>query len=148
MELRSLSLALAGDLDFRILKSYRKISDHKYHAIMIVEFSGDHGYGSGGNRNSDFMRTIVAASLGLYLCNGFILDLRRLTYEFGDSLLSVLNLPLKLRGSGLEYRVLVSDICDKGIESLLEFGQVKEKFQTRRDLEPCIEEIYDHLNST
>ena len=147
MELRSISLALAGDLDFRIFKSYHKIRGRKYHSILIVEFSGDHGYGSGGNRNSAFMRTIIAASLGLYLCNGFILDLRMLTYEFGDSLLSVINLPLKLRGSGFEYRILVSDVCDKGIESLLEYGQVKEQFQTCRDLEPCIKEIYDHLNS-
>lgn len=147
MELKSLSLTLTGDLDFRVFKSYRQIRDRKYHAILIVQFCGDHGYGSGGNRNSDFMRTIVAASIGLYLCNGLILDLREITYEFGDSLLSVLGLPLKLRGNGFPYRILISDKCDKGIESLLEFGQVQEQYQTCRDLELCIEEIYGLLNS-
>jgi len=146
IELREQSLTLSGNLDFKLLKNYREISKGRYDAILIVQFSGDHGYGSGGNDNSGFMRTVVAAAMGLNIFNGFILDLRELEYSFGDSIYSVIDLPFKIIDKDFPYRILVSDKCEKGINSLLEWAQTNNTFAIEKDLNIGIQEIYKILD--
>ena len=147
MELIEQNIIFSGDLEFRIQKTYRKISTtrYDYDAILIVQFNGAHGHGSGGNTNSNFMRTVVAAAMGLNFFNGFILDLTGLEYSFGDSLFSVIELPKKIRGEDLLYRIIVSEKCEKGLLSLLDYMRVRNDFFTVKALDIGAREIFKTL---
>ena len=122
MNLKEQKLELSSDLDFKIFKQYFEIvKNRKYKAVLIIQFNGDYGEGSGGNKNSEFMKTIISASLGLFLYDSLILDFKKLNYTFGDSLGSVLSLPKKIKGKTAVPKsnlndVLIEDKFKKNIE--------------------------------
>ncbi|HNM02576.1 MAG TPA: hypothetical protein PKK05_06650 [Leptospiraceae bacterium] len=125
MNITECRLQTEGDLSFRIQKAYFESgAEKRSKAVLIIKFAGFHGEGSGGNRNSEFMKTVISASLGLFLSDMLILDLTELKYEFGDSLASVLDIPSGIKSRDYETVLAVSDLCRKGLLSLMEFTQV------------------------
>ncbi|MCB1175946.1 MAG: hypothetical protein KDK36_00050 [Leptospiraceae bacterium] len=135
MELKEISLTLNGNINYKIFKYYSTESSYN---SLIIKFIGSHGYGSGGNLNSLFMKTIISASVGIELFNQFILDLGDFQYEFGDSLFDVLNFPFKKGNPDYEYKIIISDSCEKGIISLIEFEGYQNRFNFKYNLEEVL----------
>src|SRR5690349_21152281 len=62
------------------------LPSRSYFKILIVRFEGDCGYGSGSNSDATFMSAIIAAGLQSWEPVAVILDLRQLSYEWGDQM--------------------------------------------------------------
>ena len=54
-----------------------------YRRIIIVEFKGSYGFGSGGNDDAPHMEAAVRAAHA-YHPAAIVLDMRKLSYEWGD----------------------------------------------------------------
>lgn len=55
-----------------------------YCNIMILKFSGEYGFGSGGNSDAIYMSAIGEAVVEAWEPSGLILDFSELAYEWGD----------------------------------------------------------------
>jgi hypothetical protein len=74
--------------------------------ILIVSFRGEYRWGSQGNPDAQYMRAVIAGALVAWHCNGVVLDLRELTYQWGNSLLHVFE-----QRPSLSWSVVVSERC-------------------------------------
>ncbi len=125
MDFTECRLQMEADISFQIRKTYfQSPSTQQKKAVLIIKFTGSHGEGSGGNKNSEFMKTVISAALGLFISDMLILDLTELKYEFGDSLASVFDIPARIKPKDYETVITVSDLCRQGILSLMDFTQI------------------------
>ena len=145
MEIYNQKIQFSGDVEFSAQKMYLKEENI---AILLIAFSGNHGCGSGGNKNSSFMKTAIAASMCLTINDGVILDLSRLTYKFGDSILQVLELPLKIKKGYFPYIILVSETCRAGLLSLVSTFGVQDVYNFSSAREECIKELARRVQLT
>jgi hypothetical protein len=107
--------------------------------VLIVRFAGEYGVGSAGNGDAAFMSAMVAAGLDAWPPAGVVLDLRELSYEWGDMMSQVLGRTLFEKAAPPEMiaqpgprvsasamasrpiptRVVVSDHCREALTSLV-----------------------------
>ena len=55
-------------------------------AILVIACHGTYGIGSGGNSDATYLMAMGKAGLEAFEPDGVILDLRELSYEWGDML--------------------------------------------------------------
>lgn len=60
--------------------------------LLVLAFRGVYRPGSQGNPDARRMRAEALAHLGVWPCDGLLLDLRELAYTWGDAILGVLDL--------------------------------------------------------
>jgi len=84
--------------------------------VLIVRFHGDFGYGSGGNETGAFMEAIVEAGIRSWDVDGVIVDLRDVTYEWGDMMELVLSAGDESR---VEAAFVVGPKCEAAIGTLM-----------------------------
>jgi hypothetical protein len=87
--------------------------------ILVVSFAGACGIGTGCDDDAHLMEAIGQAAVLAWRPFGLILDLRELTYEWGDMMTEVLTLGEPKRRHGLPTTVLASARCREGLTSLL-----------------------------
>ena len=88
---------------------------------LRIEFAGRHGIGSEGNDDSSFMRAIIVAAMNIWFVHGLVLDLRKLSYDWGDSIGDVLLAGKQIKGSKFPTSVVVSDLNRSALESASPF---------------------------
>ena len=91
---------------------------------MIIEFSGECGYGSSSNDDASFMEGMMAAGFRAWDPSCCILDLRKLKYEWVDMMCALFNPPhelISLTEEAVEYpfAIVVSDVNREGLTSLV-----------------------------
>jgi hypothetical protein len=88
--------------------------------LLVAAFAGEYRPGSRGTPDATFMTAILAGALVAWEVDGVVLDLRELSYVWGDGLLSVFRPPE--RGLvPLSWAVAASARCAPGLRSL--FGR-------------------------
>ena len=112
-----------SDISYRIfLHKYPRASEAGFNdEILVIEFNGKHGIGSQGNGDSLFMATTVKAAMNVWYVNGLVLDLRGLTYEWGNSIGDVLLAAKHLFGRKFPTAVIVSETCKPALEGARPF---------------------------
>jgi hypothetical protein len=100
------------------------IPELQHLSVMIIEFSGECGYGSSSNADASFMEGMMAAGFRAWNPSCCILDLRKLKYEWGDMMCSLFNPPhelISLTEEEVEYpfAVVISDLNREGLTSLV-----------------------------
>jgi len=89
--------------------------------VLIVAFSGNYRQGAGGDGDATFMRANTRAALSAWPSFGLVLDFRELEYKFGDMMASVLSCAEdQWVDAEFPVRIIVSDRCREGIQSLVE----------------------------
>jgi hypothetical protein len=88
---------------------------------LRIEFAGRHGIGSEGNADSSFMRAIIVSALNIWFVHGLVLDLRSLSYEWGNSIGDPLLAGKHIMGSKFPIAVVVSDLNKSALESASPF---------------------------
>lgn len=78
---------------------------------LVLEFSGEYGYGCKGNDDGGFMEAVSTLARGLWPARNRVVDLRRLSYQWGDWISSALG--------GDRVAIVVSDLCREGLTSLV-----------------------------
>lgn len=87
--------------------------------IVVVSFAGVYRDGSAGAPDARLMRAVVAGAVTATDADGVVLDLRELTYRWGNNLLDIF-IPVAPGGfRSLSYAVVVSDSCEPAVRSLL-----------------------------
>lgn len=142
MQIRELVLSELSKLKSRVYKC--DFGGKHNPKALILEFSGEYGWGSAGNTDALYMEAIKTAWLEICHVNSIVFDLRQMKYEWGNSVWNV------LKCDGLtddeendegtdEPRmvfpkaIVVSDLCRKGFESCK--GMVPQAFD---DLESAL----------
>lgn len=95
-----------------------KLLGRKY---LRIEFAGRHGIGSEGNDDSSFMRAIIRAAMSIWFVYGLVLDLRYLSYDWGDTIGDVLLAGKQIMGKNFPTSVVVSDLNMPALESASPF---------------------------
>ncbi|QDT95507.1 hypothetical protein [Gimesia aquarii] len=94
------------------------ISDERKASALVIRFIGNYGYGSDGNGDGQFMRTITLCALSLWDVEAVVFDLRDLTYEWGNTIWGMYGRSIYPSGiDDLPYATIVSDRCRAGFES-------------------------------
>src|SRR4029453_16313344 len=88
---------------------------------LRIEFAGRHGIGSEGNDDSSFMRAIIVAAMSIWFVHGLVLDLRNLSYGWGDSIGEALLAGKQIMGKKFPTSVVVSDLNKSALESASPF---------------------------
>ena len=88
---------------------------------LRIEFAGRHGIGSDGNDDSLFMRAIIVAAMNVWFVDGLVLDLRSLSYEWGNSIGDAVLAGKYIMGSKFPTSVVVSDLNKSALESASPF---------------------------
>ncbi|MEP7284786.1 MAG: hypothetical protein ABI947_03330 [Chloroflexota bacterium] len=88
--------------------------------VLIVAFEGEYGYGSKGNGDASFMEAIIRAALAAWGPWALILDLRKMTYEWGDEILKAISASQE-RYFDLPFptAIVISDKNSEGLTSLV-----------------------------
>ncbi|WP_193726845.1 hypothetical protein [Paenibacillus guangzhouensis] len=91
-----------------------------YLEIMILKFTGIYGYGSDGNSDAAYMTAIGKAVLEAWEPGGLIIDLRDLTYDWGDRIESIFSIGNdKYSDIPFPVSLIVGDKSEEAIRTLL-----------------------------
>lgn len=91
--------------------------------LLVAAFAGEYRTGSLGTPDATFMTAILAGALAAWSVDGVVLDLRELSYVWGDGLLSVFRPPE--RGLvPLSWSVVASSRCAPALRSLFGGGDL------------------------
>lgn len=86
--------------------------------IMIIKFTGQYGFGSGGNSDAVFMKAISKAALSAWVPKGLILDFTNLEYEWGDQIEILFDLNPFSR-SPFPLALIVGEKSEEGVRTLI-----------------------------
>lgn len=102
---------------------------------LIIEFSGECGFGSGSNSDACYMEGMIAAGFKAWDPSCCILDLRQLKYEWGDMMTILFAPPHDLISTTAEevefpFAAIVSDLNREGFTTLLkqELRRIPERY--------------------
>lgn len=105
-----------SDIKYRIFTC--DISDKRSATAIVLRFTGSYGYGSAGNDDGQFMRTITLCALSLWNVEGVVFDLRELDYEWGDKIWGMYGRSIDPSGiDELPFATVASDRNRAGFES-------------------------------
>lgn len=92
-----------------------------YGEILVVRFEGTCGYGSGSNGDCVYMAAMTQAGLTAFEPLALVLDMRGLSYEWGDMMGHVLAAGSdQYVDAPFPTAVVVSDRCREGLTSLVQ----------------------------
>jgi hypothetical protein len=122
LHLHEVKLTDVSNIQYRFLLS--DSGEFPYSPVLVVEFSGECGFGCDGNEDACFMQGIIAAAFKIWEPACCILDLRGLKYDWGDMMIAIFAAPhdyIRLDGESFEYPIaaVVSDLNRKGLTSLV-----------------------------
>src|SRR5258708_1355025 len=87
---------------------------------LIVAFEGEYGNGSRGNNDATFMEALSRAALAAWSPTALILDLRQLTYQWGDELLKAIQVGQDRYFDGpFPTAIVISEKNSEGLTSLV-----------------------------
>jgi hypothetical protein len=116
MELVERHLLDFSDIQYRIFTC--DLGGDSELTALVLEFSGRYGYGSLGNADGQFMRTITLCALSLWTVEAVVFDLRELEYEWGNTIWGMYGHSIDPSGIGdLPYATVVSDLCRAGFQT-------------------------------
>lgn len=84
MKLTERNLSDLSDLQYRILTC--PLPSRSQVDAVVVAFEGDYRFGGSGNPDAHFMAVIIEAALMAWGSSALVVDLRKLTYEWGDAI--------------------------------------------------------------
>lgn len=88
--------------------------------LLRICFNGEYGYGSAGNRDARYMDAMARAACEVMHPDGVILDFSAMTYQWGDLLGMVLNVPDGWRTfEEPPFAVVDGPACRDALRSLL-----------------------------
>ena len=94
---------------------------HSKRQVLLIQFAGDFRKGAEGNTDGLFMAAMTKAALAAWSGWGLILDLRKLRYHGGESIVDALTAGNdEWEDAPYPTRVVVSNACLKGLTVLLE----------------------------
>lgn len=105
-----------SDLQYRVFTS---TPGSEYgDAVLVLEFSGVFGHGSGGHGGGVYMRAITLAAIASWVHDAVIFDLRGLDYEWGNDIWDVFGGP-SIPPFTVEHpqALVVSDRCRRGFST-------------------------------
>ena len=122
LNLQEVKLTDVSKIQYRFLLADSQ--EFRYSPLLIVEFTGACGFGSGSNADACFMYAMIAAAFKLWDPICCILDLRGLKYEWGDMMSQLFVPPHDLFSLGEEpvdfpFAAVVSDLNREGLTSLI-----------------------------
>lgn len=90
------------------------------HKLLLVRFTGDYGYGAGGNDDANYMDAMYRAAVEVISPAGLILDFSEFSYQWGDRLGQVLNVPDAWgKVPRPPFAIVLGEACEEGLRSLL-----------------------------
>lgn len=105
----SLDLLSEITCDFS-LQRYSEKEDGFYCTLLIAAFDGEYRHGSEGNDDADYMSAMLNAAFAVWQPLALVLDLRKLSYEWGD----MMDAPLT---AGQSYRAWMGGLPTVAISS-------------------------------
>ena len=118
MQLKERKLEELSNLTYKIFTCPFK--EKSYLDAIVVAFYGEYGFGSAGNEDAHFMTAIIKAALAAWVPQALIIDLRQMTYEWGDLIARAID-----AGAGQYYdapfptAIVISDRNREGLTSLI-----------------------------
>lgn len=89
--------------------------------LLLVQFAGEFRSGPGGNSDGIYMSAMVKAALAVWPGWGLVLDLRKLRYPGGETIVDALTAGNEeWEDAPYPTRVVVSNACLTGLRALLE----------------------------
>ena len=101
---------------------------------LIIHFMGEYRYGTGGNPDARYMIEIISAAIDRWPPNSLLIDLSKLSYEWGDKIEGVLDF-----ANYLPTAFIVGAKCREGLSSLV-FG-----LYTKKDVTDA-EEFFENIS--
>lgn len=86
---------------------------------IMIHCSGDYGLGSAGNDNGNYIASMTAAALHRWRVRFLVYDFSEMKYDMSDSLAGISDVVKKLRSPNYTVYILTSDLCQKGVASLI-----------------------------
>ena len=83
-----LRLGDLSDIQYRICSCH--CQSDATHTLLTVAFLGRYRDGSAGHGDVRFMTAVIQGALTAWRCEGLVIDLRELTYEWGDDATALL----------------------------------------------------------
>lgn len=122
LNLQEVKLTDVSDIQYRYLIADSRELPHS--PVLVVEFTGECGFGCNSNEDACFMHGMIAAAFKIWEPACCILDLRGLRYEWGDMMIVLFDAPhdfIRLDVKTFEYPVaaVVSDLNREGLTSLV-----------------------------
>ncbi|MBO9658124.1 MAG: hypothetical protein J7527_04800 [Chitinophagaceae bacterium] len=110
--------------------------------ILLIRFSGKYRYGSAGSDDALLIDGVIKMGMTLFDPNALIIDLREMSYEWGD------NLDLSFGSSAVKTTVVVGVKCRKAMSTLAYGLESKQDIVDNDfffdDLEAAISNICNH----
>jgi hypothetical protein len=127
MQVKEISFRDLSQISYRLLLyEFPKQEDaYRGDQVLSIEFSGKHGVGSDGNGDSLFMESIAKIAVQTWPVEALILDFRKLSYEWGNSIGRVLLAGKAIMGSRFPTAAVVSDLCKDALEGARPFYAVQ-----------------------
>lgn len=94
------------------------LTEHGGHRLLVAAFAGEYRPGSSGSPDARLMTAVIAGALVAWPVDGVVLDLRELSYEWGDGMLSVFH-PPERTSVPLSWAVVASPRSSPALHSLL-----------------------------
>lgn len=122
LSIKEVKLSEVSKIQYRYLLSDSR--EWPYSPLLVVEFSGECGFGCGSNADACFMHGMIAAAFKIWEPACCILDLRGLKYEWGDMVSVLFDAPhdfISLGEVSFEYPIVavISDLNREGLTSLV-----------------------------
>ena len=108
--------------------------------ILVVKFSGAYRPGCQGTPDALFIQGITLAGLKVWGPDALILDLRQLSYTWGDNMEEVLGLREEIE---VPFAIVGSESCLPAIGTLLQAFYGPEKIKAATDAE----NIFDNMGA-
>lgn len=136
MHITEISLDQLSKLHYKFFTC--PLENAPYRKALIVAFDGEYGYGSKGNSDAAFMSSMIKAGLEAWGPAALIIDLRAMSYEWGDMIGSAIAAGADRNiDSPFPTAIVVSDRNREGMTSFVqrEMGQEPGKwlFETLED---------------
>lgn len=106
--------------------------------ILVVKFIGDYRPGCQGMPDALLMQGITQAALTMWGPDAVVLDLRQLTYTWGDNMEEVLGIRGEIK---LPFAVVGSELCLPAICTLIQVFYGVDRIKTATDAE----NIFDNM---
>ena len=119
MELKQLDIR--NDVSITHAYFETKLPSPPHHDVLVVQFTGQSGFGCANNSNARYMAAMIHAGLTSFSPIGVLLDLREMAYEWGDMMAQPLcgGHAHYANGRNLPLAVVISDVNRGGLTSLV-----------------------------
>jgi len=127
MQVKEISFRDLSQISYRMLlyEFPKEETAYRGDRVLSIEFSGEHGVGSEGNGDSLFMESTIKIAIQVWPVEALILDFRKLSYEWGNSIGGVLLAGKAIMGSSFPTVAVVSDLCKDALERASPFYAVQ-----------------------